>query len=232
MRALLVSLSIAALAVVPVIGQAKVIYTQPATALTTDANGGGGCCDGTGIWFNPLTSYSESRGYFFPNPLYEDGKFFLLTDTSSGSAEARIYTQGFFSRGNGVVYTSASDLNPARFDLGESIGAGTGYQSPGAGYTDLGPSFGNWSLGRGFLGLTIRDPSGSSSSDVFYGFADITINSDYSISLNGFAYENVRGNAITTAFATPVPEPSTWLLLAAGVAGLSAMARRRRLRAG
>lgn len=115
-----------------------------------------------------------------------------------------------------------------RLDRGQhSIGAGTGYQSPGAGYADLGPAFGNWDVGHGFLGLTIRDASSASATDVFYGFADITVHDDYTITLNAFAFENVVGGAITTTLAAPVPEPASYLLLAAGMAGLALRTRRR-----
>jgi hypothetical protein len=224
MRSLFLALS--ALALASGAARAEVIYTAVNTALTTPNNPGGGGSDGTGIWFNPLTGYAEVRGFLFPGTLFEDGKFFLLRNTSFATPEAEIYTQGFFSRGNGVIYASSSNLNPARFGVGASIGPGTGYQSPGAGFTDLGPTFGNWTAGgQGFLGLTLRDPTGASSSDVFYGFADITVNADFSVTLNGFAYENVRGVAIIT---TPVPEPASALLLALGLAGVSLQARRRR----
>ena len=63
--------------------QAEVIYTRPAAALSTPNNPGGGNNDGTGVWFNPLTGTSEVRGFFFPDPLFADGQFFLLRDTTA-----------------------------------------------------------------------------------------------------------------------------------------------------
>ena len=202
------------LALAPAVTRADIHYTDFVN-LTTDPNPGGGNSDGTGVWFNPLTGYAESRGFLFPSPLFADGMYFLVMDTSFVQTEAEIFTQGFFSRGNDVIYASSSNLNPAYFGDGAVIGPGSGYQSPGAGFTDLGPTFGNWTAGdHGFIGLTIRNPAGATSSDIFYGYAEININQDYSITLLSFAYNDVPGAAITTV--TTVPEPS--------VLGISAMA--------
>ena len=227
LRTLMPLVALSALAGLPRWGVAAVVYTALATPLTTAPNAGGGNSDGTGVWFNPLTGSAQSRGYLFPNPLYQDGQFFLLLDTASyATPEAEIYTQGYFSRGNGVIYASDANLNPVWLGVGATIGPATGYQNPGAGYPDIGPNFGNGAPGRGFLALTLRDPNGAGSSNIFYGFADVTINADYSLTLNAFAYENVEGAAITT-FSAPVPEPATAWAFGLGLIGVAAAQRRR-----
>ena len=214
----------ASVVLVPSVTRATIHVTDIAN-LTTDANPGGGNSDGTGVWFNPLSGYAESRGFLFPNPLFADGQFFLVWDNSFTKAEAEVFTQGFFSRGNGVIYESSGNLNPARFGDGTVIGAATGYQSPGAGFTDLGPTFGNWAAGgHGYLGLTMRDATGSTAGDIFYGYAEINVNVDNSITLLSFAYNDVRGGSITTV--SSVPEPSTFGLSATALI-LGFIARRR-----
>ncbi len=214
----------ATVVLVPSITRANIHYTTGIN-LTTVTNPGGGFSDGTGVWFNPLTGYSESRGFLFPTPLYTDGQFFLLLDGTYSPSEAEIYTQGFFNRGNGVIYASDSNLNPAYFGDGAVIGPSSGYQNPGAGYTDLGPNFGNWTAGEhGYLGLTIRNPAGASASDIFYGYAEIQVNDDYSITLLIMAYNDVEGQAITTV--TGVPEPS--VMAVGGIAAVAGLLYRRR----
>ena len=71
----------------------------------------------------------------------------------------------------------------------------------------------------------MRDPAGGSSSDIFYGYAEITVNADYSTTLLSMAYNNVEGSPITTV--SSVPEPSTWALLSLTAGGF--LARRRRV---
>ena len=229
MRTLKPILSIATvLAIAPLAAHATVHYNTNIN-LTTDSNPAGGNSNGTGVWFNPLTGYSESRGTTFPTTLFADGQFFLVMDASYLQTEAEIYTQGFFSRGNGVIYQSASNLNPAYFTDGAVIGASSGYQSPGAGYTDLGPTFGNWTAGEhGYLGLTIRDSNGVGASNIFYGYAEIEVNADYSITLLSTAYNDVEGASITTV--STVPEPSVLALSAAAIVTGLVLRRRSHLK--
>jgi hypothetical protein len=73
----------------------------------------------------------------------------------------------------------------------------------------------------------MRDASSSSASAVFYGFADITVGRDYTVTLNAFAFESQRGTAITTSLAAPVPEPAAWGLMALGLVAVGEARRRR-----
>jgi hypothetical protein len=218
-RSVAVAAGVTCVAMACGVAAGAVIYTPVAPGMTTSFNTGGGNSDGTGIWFNPRTGYVENRGFFFPGTLFDDGQYFLWHGGAFGTAN--VFVQGFFGRGNGIIYTSNTNLNPARFANGDFIGPGVGFNSPGAGFSDLGPTFGNWPTGgQGYLGLVFRDPTGSSASDVFYGYADITINpTTFAITLNGFAYESVRGQGLT------IPAPGTLVPLAAG--GLLALRRRR-----
>ena len=85
----------------------------------------------------------------------------------------------------------------------------------------MGPTFGNWTAGEhGFLGLTIH----ASATGIYYGYAEINVNADYSITLLSMAYNDVQGAAITTV--SSVPEPSTMALMGLAAACLAVVRRR------
>jgi hypothetical protein len=90
--------------------------------VTTPLKYGGAYNDGTGVWFNPLNGYAELRGCCFPDSYFEDGQFFCCS----------------------MAHMPCLKPRSSRFAAGESVGPGTGYQAPGAGYVDLGPSYSNW----------------------------------------------------------------------------------------
>lgn len=223
MKSLSLLASACALLALPAFASATVHLTDNVD-ITTNPNPGGGGSDGTGVWFNPLTGYVEQRGFLFPSPLFEDGKFFLVMNESFTTTAAQINTEGFFSRGNDSIYASSSNLNPGRYTAGTVIGPGTGFQSPGTGFPDLGPTFGNFPTGGyGFIGLMLRDPTGTSASDIFYGYAEINVNPDFSTTLLSFAYNDVRNAPITTV--STVPEPTAIAAVSVLAGGLI---RRRR----
>ena len=96
---------------------------------------------------------------------------------------------------------------------------------------------GDWQVnrvaaGRGYLGLKFL----IGGLTTHYGWAEITVNSDFSITLHSFAYESCADQSIdagqTTGGAscsdTSVPEPHSAALLAMGAAGVLAYRRRRK----
>jgi hypothetical protein len=92
--------------------------------------------------------------------------------------------------------------------------------------TGLGLTGGVWKPGDlAFLGLKF-DVSG----DTHYGWAEVMLNNDYTVTLYGVAYETVKDTAIT-APATFVPEPNELALLAVGAAGLAIVRKRRKSKA-
>ena len=78
-----------------------------------------------------------------------------------------------------------------------------------------------WGAGQtGHVGLRFDDPE---SDGVFFGWANMTVNSATSITLNSYGYETEG-----LPSHTPIPEPSTLALLAVGAAGVAALRQRRK----
>lgn len=77
---------------------------------------------------------------------------------------------------------------------------------------------GNWTtLGSGYVGLKFE-----LNSQTDYGWAYITVNSNYTVTLDFVGYDN-SGAATTTP---TVPEPNSLLLLVMGAAGIGAYRRK------
>lgn len=75
----------------------------------------------------------------------------------------------------------------------------------------------------GYAGVEFGGPGGE-----YFGWANITVNANYSVTLNGFAYNNTPNQGV---IIEPVPEPSSLLLLTLGAAGIAAYRRKRAGRA-
>jgi len=179
--------------------------------------------DNNGIWVT-MTSSSVSVIDDLSFPGYADGQFQLNTNIYWADPTANIFTQGFFGNGNDVAVGGAQSFNPAKFDFGTTVDGTAGYLAGGNNIALAGgPSdgWGNWNdFSRGAIGVVFPI-----SGELHYGFIDVTVNSDKTITLHGYAYESTAGVGITT-FAIPEPSVASLFfgLLALGGIGL----RRRR----
>jgi PEP-CTERM motif len=189
----------------------------------------------------------------------DPGMDFALRFLSSGTSSASARGEAIGANGVGLLALAGF---PLRLPPGANIGGAAGFQNVGilarrfnsfrqftttfptslggfstSLFTTLVPvGTGNWQLdrvgqGQGYLGLKFL--IGAS---VHYGWADISVNPDLSVTLHSFAYESCADQSInagqTTNGATcsdaPVPEPHSAALLAMGAAGLLAYRRRRK----
>jgi hypothetical protein len=106
-----------------------------------------------------------------------------------------------------------------KFASSASISSGSSFTSP-LYINAYGNNDANWPAGTtGYVG--IRVPNGG---DVNYGWAQISYNSDKSLTIHDFAYEQTINTAIS---AGAIPEPSAYAALAGLLAGSAALYRRR-----
>jgi hypothetical protein len=185
---------------------AIVTYTMPATPEYTTVPQSppapGGFAN-NGIWLTmtngaPLIISNNS----FPG--YVDGQFQLGTVSYATPAGA-VLVQGFLGNGNDVAVQGSGGFpsNPAYIPFGGTVGPSSSFIG-GASFTAMSGLFGNWISAtplRGALG--VKFPVNS---NIHYGYIDVTQQPDGRITLNGYAYNDVPGEAITTA---AVPEPAT-----------------------
>ena len=224
LSALLLSLSISLSGLSPVVA-AIVTYALPADPQYTtvpQAPPGTGEFANNGIWLTmtngtPLVISNNS----FPG--YVDGQFQLRT-LSFATPAGEVLVQGFIANGNDVAVQGSGSFpnNPAYIPFGGTVGSSSSFVG-GASFTSMSGSFGNWISGtplRGALG--VQFPAGG---NTHYGYIDVTQQIDGTITLHGYAYNDVPGESNTTAV---VPEPTTFGLLAAVILPLAAARLTRR----
>lgn len=154
-----------------------------------------------GVWFNVASGeayvVSDTAGIPGRTDL-ADGRFQLRYNTYWFPPSSDVIIQGrlpFTSiHGTSVAQPNAAAGSPARLGEGQAVPTGTAFVP--ANFAEMAGTFGVWrDRGRGFLAL--RFPIGFA---LHFGYADITILADGSIRLNGFAYNSVPQQGLTTQF--------------------------------
>jgi hypothetical protein len=194
-------------------------YTPPGEPWQTPDTGGA-------IFFNPSTGsafVTFTPGSYTALP--GDYELFMEVDSPTRTVDT-LQAPG----GGGFAVSPASTFGvPQRLAFGDVIGPGLyfrqSFSTLASNFLSSPPGFFNppspGTSAEGYVGL---DYGGD------YGWADIVINGDYTISLNAFGYDS-DGAAITTgAGIEATPEPASIILLALGAAGMEAFRRKQSAR--
>jgi len=195
------SLALAAVAM-PAAGAQGSIFNTDLTATS-----------GAPVYFDPATGYAGLT------PAESDFELFVLQSNSAFRASI-LNSPASSHNPNGNMFAVSSSA--ARLSPGTTVGPLLTFGSA-LGTLASNSGFGHWNavpitddLG---LSQTCGAPSG-----VCYGWANITVNADHSITLNAFGYDS-SGDAL--AAGEPTPEPASIILLAMGAAGIAAWRRKK-----
>jgi hypothetical protein len=203
--------------------------SMPSAARATEITWSADITTGNGpagaVYFDLLTGYA---GYTPSSSL----NFELLTDvqgTSNLVFKARILVGADDAFGNGNMFAvSASKIvgggasSVAKLSPGAIVGSNLIF---GSVYGTLAdgeyPYFGHWNAKpvTDNVGLLIEDPG------IEYGWATITVNANYTITLHEFGIDE-SGKAVPAGL-TATPEPSSIVLLTLGAAGIAAWRKKK-----
>jgi hypothetical protein len=194
-----------------------------ATSITFNTDLTTGIGAGNAIFFNPMTGFAGSTA--------SSSDFELLTSVFASDSQSP-FANAFLEVGpannaNGNTFAasalgSTGFSSVARLAPGALVGPGLAFSSVGAHLAGNSYfAFGNWNPVPESGEVGLRMVRGS---DTFYGWADITVNDDYTITLDAFGYDNA-GDAVI-ADPPPAPEPASIVLLALGAAGIAGWRRK------
>lgn len=175
------------------------------------------------VYFDPATGYAGltagSSDFELVTQSFGDGVYKANVLVSPASA--------LFPNGNQFA-ASASLLggasSAARLSPGANIGPLLKFSSvAGTLASNSAAGFGHWNS------LPVNDDLGllqtqGCAASACYGWANITVNADYTITLNSFGYDS---SGVDGPAGSATPEPSSVVLLALGAAGIGAWRRKK-----